>query len=713
MKKIFAVILVVCVLLSQLGIGFCAGESPSKDPVFSYPGGFYENEFDLNISTSEAGAKIYYTIDGSDPVPGNESTFEYVDSIKIKSRSGEPNVLANINVVPCDVTDVYFAEPNSEVFKCTTVKAVAIGKDGTRSKVKTHSYFVDPDIKIRYSLPVISLVTDKDNLFDEEKGIYTANNARNKGSDWERSMHIEFFEPGGKLGFSQYVGARIHGGYSRVFPQKSFRLYADHDYDENKKFKYDLFPNQAYDINGEHIDSFSRLILRGGGNDFFGVMFRDEVIQSLVSHLNIPTQAYRPSVVFLNGEYWGIYNIRERYDDKYLSSHYGLDKKKVAILDVWEYPEVQEGSEEDVADYTRDIVEFFKYNDITDKSAYEYIKTKMDIENFIDYNIANIYVGNLDWPGNNVCIWRYKTDDGKYHPEASYGQDGRWRWFLKDTDFGLGIWGISPSIDTLSYSLGDLIIPGYEFANKPWAVQILKTLLKNDEFRNQFINRFADQINTTFEPDRVKSQIDNAKSQLVNDIKEHLYRWVSSGISESGWAYDIEFMKNFAEVRPDYMRGFIADKFKDSGVDGTVRLKIESDLTKGHVKINTIDIEETTPGVKNASDWTGTYFKGVPITLKAVPVKGYKFSHWEGISNADTKTDTISFIPDTDMNIKAVYSLEQGEPTPLKGYTISGYISADLDGYETSDGLSKEGFTIELSDGQYAAKTDESGFFKI
>jgi hypothetical protein len=117
----------------------------------------------------------------------------------------------------------------------------------------------------------------------------------------------------GKAWFFAILGARIHGGYSRVFPQKSFRLYADHDYDENKKFKYDLFPNQAYDINGEHIDSFSRLILRGGGNDFFGVMFRDEVIQSLVSHLNIPTQAYRPSVVFLNGEYWGIYNIRERY----------------------------------------------------------------------------------------------------------------------------------------------------------------------------------------------------------------------------------------------------------------------------------------------------------------------------------------------------------------------------------------------------------------
>jgi hypothetical protein len=717
MKRVFVVLIVIAVFVSQFGLCVSAngemsnpaGTVTEREPLFSHPGGFYENEFDLVISTEDPGAKVYYTTDGSDPVPGSQSTFEFDKGIKIKSRRGEPNVFSNINVIPSDVTELTWRAPGAEVFKCTTIKAVVIGNDGTKSKVVTHTYFVDENINTRYSLPVISLVTDRVNLFDDETGIYSAYNCEKKSSEWERPMHMEFFEPGGKLGFSQYIGARIHGGFTRVFPQKSFRLYADHDYDEKKEFKYDIFPDLTKKLTGETLDSFSRLILRNGGNDGHGVMFRDELIQSLVSHLNIPTQAYRPAVVFLNGEYWGLYNIRERYDERYLSAHYNLDRKKVAILDVWSYPEIQEGSEADLLDYTRGIVDYLKENDITDKKTYDHIKTKMDIENFIDYNIANIYAGNHDWPGNNVCIWRYNTDDGEYHPQAPYGQDGRWRWFLKDTDFGLGIWGTSPSTDTLSYSLGDLILPGYEYANEPWAIHILKTLLKNDEFRNQFISRFADQINTSFVPERVIKEIDKAKTKIEHDIKEHHERWEVMNITDTGWESDVEYMKYFAGKRPDYVRGFIADKFKDSGVTGTVSLKLGSDLSKGYIRINTIDLKNTTPGIENASEWTGIYFKGVPATLKAIPMEGYKFSHWDGISNVDTTLDTISFVPEEDMDIKALYSPVSVEPT---GYTLSGYVAADLQD-TSADGILNEGFTIELSEGLYTTKTDKAGFFKM
>ena len=153
-------------------------------------------------------------------------------------------------------------------------------------------------------------------------------------------------------------------------------------------------------------------------------MFKDSVLQKMVSYLNGDIQAYRPSVVFIDGEFWGMYNIRERYDTRYYASHYNLDRKKVAILEInLEEIELNEGTEEDLIAYIRDIDEYLQNNSVESQSAYDYIKTKMDIENFIDYQISNIYFGNTDWLKRNVTMWRYRTDDGLYHPEAPYGQD--------------------------------------------------------------------------------------------------------------------------------------------------------------------------------------------------------------------------------------------------------------------------------------------------
>ncbi|HEX9059619.1 MAG TPA: CotH kinase family protein, partial [Clostridia bacterium] len=536
-------------------------------PKFSHEGGFYQDGFDLSISTPDEGTKIYYTKDGSDPVPGNESTFECTGGIKIKSRAGDPNDLSEIKLEPPPEREDLWEKPSSEVFKCTVIKAVTVRNDGKKSNIVTHSYFVDPNMKSRYNVPVISLVTDKANLFDSEKGIYTTGNCKNDGSDWERPMHIELFEPDGRLGFSQYIGVRINGNYTRYFPQKSFRLYADHKNDPfTNSFKYDVFQGLAKNINGDKLDKFKRLILRNGGNDFEGVLFRDELIQSLVAHLKVDTQAYRPSVVFLDGEYWGIYNIRERDDPEYLNSHYNLDKNKVVILDLFgEIASVQEGTLEDKAIYKSNIVDYLKQNSITEKSTYDYIKTQMDIENFIDYNITQIYVGNTDWPGNNVSIWRYKTDDGKYHPEAPYGQDGRWRWFIKDADYGFGIWGKSPSHDTLGFALGDFVEEGNEYANNPGAVFLLKTLLNNDEFRNEFISRFADQINTSFEAKRVSRRIDEAKAAIEAERQEHYDRWPVRYMGMKYWYYDIESMKSYVSARPDLVRGHMENQFAKYG----------------------------------------------------------------------------------------------------------------------------------------------------
>lgn len=627
-----------------------------KMPVFSHKGGFYESEFDLDISTDEPGVKIYYTRDGKEPEPGSEYTFLYKDSIEIKSRRGDPNVYSTIKAIAPGF-DLRWRNPKSEVFKCSVIKAVAIREDGTKSKVVTNSYFVDQDIKTRYSIPVISIVTDPDNLFDSEKGIYVYPNFYEKGSQFERPMHIEFFEPDGTLGFSQYIGGRINGGYTREYPYRAFRLYADHGDEDKSKFSYEVFPGLTKKSNGKVMDNFKRLVLRNSGNDCQSLLFRDAVLQSLVAHLNVDTIAYRPSVVFIDGEYWGIYNIRERYDGDYIKSHYNIDKDKIAMVDLfgWTAPEVVEGGNEDVDAYNNEIINYLKENSVTNKSTYDYIKTKMDIENYINYNVAEIIFANKDWPGNNMTIWKYKTDYGKYNAQGPYGQDGRWRWMLRDTDFGYGIWGFSPSHNTLAYALGELIEKDYEFANNPEVVFLLNTLLKNEEFRNNFINTFADQLNSSFQPERVIKEIDKAKARIEKEMPEHTERWNVMGITMDTWYRDISVMKDYADRRPDYVRKHIIEKFEDYGVSGTVSIKLDSDLSKGYIKINSIDIKDSTPGVNNPDQWEGIYFKGIPVTLKAVPLKGFEFSNWEGITDGKVKEDTITFTPKEDVSIKAVY----------------------------------------------------------
>ncbi|KNY26012.1 CotH kinase family protein [Pseudobacteroides cellulosolvens] len=684
------------------------------EPVFSYKGGFYNDAINLELTTTETNAKIYYTKNGSDPVPGAAGTFEYTGSINVKSRAGEANVLSMIQNISGDKNAPWIA-PTGEVFKCTTIKAVVVKSDGKKSKIITHSYFVDPNMKTRYNLPVISLVTDEANLFDNNTGIYVNGNFLNEGQEWERPMHMEFFEKDGTLGFSHDSGVRLHGGWSRKYPQKTFRMYAE-GYGDTDSFKYDIFPGLTKEANGKKLNSFKTLLIRNAGNDWASTMMRDEVMHKIVSHLDVETMAYRPSVVFLNGEYWGIYNIRERYDKHYLASHFNLEKDNVAILDyvanTTEKIDVQEGTQADADAFMNDITNYLKSNSITQNATYEQIKTKMDVSNFIDYNISEIFFGNTDWPGNNVSMWKYKTDDGKYHPEAPIGQDGRWRWFVKDMDFGLGLYNSSVNHNTLNYATLEYAEGGR--SNYPWAVFLLKTLLQNTEFRNEFINRFADHINTTFDPVRINTIVDEAKSAIEAAMPEHSKRWnkikmTATRPTDATWSKDIEVIKSYASNRPAIVRQHIVSKFGTNGVTGTASIKLNSVAQQGFIRINSLDVKSDTPGVTNAEAWTGTYFKGVPVTIKAVPQAGYKFDHWEGAAGVDASSDTITVTPSANLNLTAVFKVDDVvTPTPTS-YKVSGYVGTDI---ESNVNLNL-GFLVEIPGGNISATTDANGYFEL
>ncbi len=478
---------------------FVPSEIPA--PEFSVLPGFYDGRFDLELIVPE-GTKVYYTLDGSEPMPGEGNTFSYIDPISVET---------------CGTTK------GNGLPSATVVRAVAITADGQCSDVQTGSYFVARKMTEWYEVPVISIVTDPENFYGEETGIYT--NYEEKGREWERPAHFEYFLPDGTREISMNVGVRLNGAYSRRFEMKSLRVYARAEYDTQKKFEYDFFSDgliPAVEKNGEqkNIQKFKRLVLRGGGNESDAwevTFFRDILTQSLMVGTSLDVQAYQPAVVFLNGEFYGILNIRERMDDRYLAAHYNCAEEDVAIYgfkynkdddgkvilpkegeDVFRV-EMEEGSEEEVA-FFEEAYDFVTLNDMSDPAMYAKALEYFDIENFIDYLCVEMYCGNTDWPHNNCEAWRYTGE-----PSEEYGLDGKIRWLLFDTDFGFGLYGHHVEEQIIASMVAD------QRGEQPYRdvlTCLFRAFLKNEGFKTQFKTRFIELLNTNFRATNVLEKVD-------------------------------------------------------------------------------------------------------------------------------------------------------------------------------------------------------------
>src|SRR5690606_20089485 len=262
--------------------------------------------------------------------------------------------------------------------------------------------------------------------------------------------------------------------------------------------------------------------------------------------------------------------------------------------------------------------------------------------------ITEIYAGNQNWPGNNMKYFRKYTEE--YEPDAPYGQDGRWRWLIYDTDFGFGLYDDQGyTHNTLNFAT---VPDGSDWPNPAWSTLFLRRLLENQEFQNNFINRYADLLNTTFLPDRLTGLIDELAANIADEIPSHRQRWGTP----TNWENKVQVMRDYAEERPAYAISHILDKFNLSGtLEATLQV---SDPEEGYIQINTIEITASTPGV--AADpypWTGIYFNNVPITLKAIPNPGFQFSHWSGaVSSTD---EEVTVTPTADFSIQANFVPEQ------------------------------------------------------
>lgn len=469
-------------------------------PVFSKESGAFKDGFSLTISAS-SGTQIYYTTDGSTPTTASQ---KYTGAINVVDRSNEDNVLSAISkelLTDKDHRGGGSNAPTVKVDKATVIRAIAVNNGGS-SEVVTKSYFVGKTNETYAGVPIMSIVTDADNLFDDEIGIYLQKNCTNKGKEWERPVHIDYIK-NNKAVLSQNCGIRIQGGYSRGEYQKSLRLYAKKDYGE-KSFDYDFFDGKAKNTEGKSITSFKKITLRNGGNDANYVKYKDSLLQNCVLDRNFSKQASVPCIAFINGEYWGIYTMQEDYNDDYVQSHFGVDKDNVVMIKPDtsnnNKPKVEEGNDEDV-ELWNDFVKYVDNSskDFSKKADYEEISKMIDLDSFADYVAVETYISNEDWPWKNWEVWRSRTVDteagGKY-------SDGKWRFMLYDVEMGAFLWGNSGES-----SENDKLYQTYNggrYSGSPIQVLVYK-LMQNPDFAQKVFDNIIDLAEDSYEPSRVET----------------------------------------------------------------------------------------------------------------------------------------------------------------------------------------------------------------
>ncbi|MDC0303664.1 CotH kinase family protein [Flavobacteriales bacterium] len=526
-------------------------------PKFNKPTGVYQQQFSVEVGSNDQGSIIRYSLDGSDP-----------------------DTTSSVYTAPISVTE-------------TIVLKARVYKEGLIASTTTTANFLFLE---NQTIPIVCLSTDPDYFFDFETGIYVAGpNAEpefphygaNYWSDTEVPINVQWIDDYGRLGFDQKLGARIHGGStSRTRPMRSLRLLADDKYGKDE-IEYSIFRNKIQPIN-------KRFLLRNSGSDYLKTMFRDGFIHNVFidADLHVDAVSYNPVEVYLNGEFWGIHNVREKVDRYYVQYNFGVDDDNIDMLE--EQDQVMEG------DYIAfDTMEAQLLDqDLTVQSNFQIADSLFDVLNIADYYISQTYINNLDWPYNNLKYWRERVDGAK------------WRYIIFDLDATLGGVTFAPAeFNSLERALGS-------FGDDNRHILIFRKLLENENYRQYFINRYCDLTNTAFSPKEFSRAAESAAARIEKVIPKHFDRW-SPELND--WEEQVSIVKEYVQERPSHAINQL-QAFFNLEKQSNIQLNVYPPQA-GRMNLNSISIRNF--------PFDGVYFEDVPITVGVVENQGFTFSHWE------------------------------------------------------------------------------------
>lgn len=525
-------------------------------PELSHDSGFYMEDFQLNIVVPPY-TEVYYTLDGSLP---DRDSYRYTEPLIITNSSENPNTHSmRTDIAACFYTDLIekympvdaalsYQVPDYLVDKCTVLRAVAINSFGITSEIVSASYFVEISPADYPNCNIISLITDPNNLFDPESGIYVTGNTfedyieneephkhwrfweanyRQQGSDWERDAVFHFFDTNGNLVLEENGGIRIRGGVSRGTLPRSLNLYAREYPNASDTFDYPLF-------NNDYIPE--TVSLSAGGNQLM-TQFNDYMMTQRVRDRNFATMLFEPYVMFLDGEYWGYYWLTEKFDETYFKHYYNIDPDNCIII---KEGELEAGRSSDLALYNN-MEDYIISNDMSVPENYAKACEMIDIDSCLDYFSTMVYIArDEDWPHANWAMWRTRIPE-----ESPYG-DTKWRWILYDCNStSMSSYGDNTDSDTLSVVMGD---------------PLFSALWENSSFREAFQVRILEIADTNFNAREMDVFIQKYARKMEPILAQSWKRFYGSDNDIQVYYYEtMERIRQFFLNRKPYVEKWFSD----------------------------------------------------------------------------------------------------------------------------------------------------------
>lgn len=535
-------------------------EAPGSLP----PSGLYEAPFAVTLPAASAGAELRCDTTGAMP------------TLQSPLQSGEI-VFAATGVIRC----AQFRE--GALPSAVTVRTYLVGERNP-------------------SLPVVSIVGDPGSFFDPDTGIYM--DGPNPGTElpyyganywWDKELpvQVDFFEPGAKLAWTASAGFEIFGNYSRANPKKSGALVFRERYGQSR-LNYAVFPDYP------QVKSFKWIVLRNNGSNSQKDYLRDALMSSLTEGLGLDHQKNRSCIVYYNGEYFGIHQLRERSNEYYFESNYGYDPASIDLVKAM--GEATAGTD---GDY-QNVMTWIASNSLSDDANLEWVKTRLDIDNFTNYVQSEIFFLNKDWPGNNLKRWRSRDPQTK------------WKWFLYDTDFGFGSIDQTADVNMFEFATEE---NGPDWPNPPASTFLLRSLFENAAYKQAFINRMNVLLATWYAPATVAARIDAMMAPIESEIPLDQERWtLSAGYMED----QLQAIRDFGAERAGQVQSDMDEFF---GYTKWAPLTLEV-VGKGSIAVEGLVL----PG----ASVTFKAYTEVPIKVTAIDNRGGTFMGWsDGVSERE------------------------------------------------------------------------------
>ena len=534
-------------------VPFFGTSQPVEKACFSVPGGFYQESPVLELYPFYPQHHIRFTTNGNRPTAQSRL---YTEPLLLDGRLFSTSDIYTIQISPDDL--VYIPDT---VQHCVVIRAAVFDEnDECISEVATNSYFIHTLGCDTHGLPVVSLCCDSLDLFDYYQGIFVpgayfdpldpkwTGNYYQTGEAWEKPVNIEFYELNNE-GINQQAGMRTHGGNGRRYPQKSVKVYAREKYG-TKRFEHRFFETIPQ-------NSFKHLVLKPFASSWNSTGVNDHISNQIAAQLDVETLASRPVLMYLNGEYWGIYYVHERPDERYIEDHFGIDSEQVNVLYGWSH--VSNGT---MAGFDT-LFLWLETADLSDQRQYQTFSEKIDISNFIDYQILELFLENSDWPANNVRCWQWG--------------DQPWRWIFFDGDACV-VWNTFYAFDNAVY-VGDEYWP-----SSTKATLFFRKLMENESFKHQFKNRFYELLSTAFRYANTGRIFDVIKQTIEPEIPFQSYRFAFPE-SVGEWNDYMDHSQWFLRKRCDDIIPVLEDFISDTLLEQLLVSSLYPNPTMGSVNL--------------------------------------------------------------------------------------------------------------------------------